>query len=224
MNNFENPIGNTQPITLDAPEDRQHESVIYQPDEDLSVLLPRNIEGIEEIIRLFETIAQEENWQPGNQLRAYPNSSTYFGLENENIKKIIGGLQLVSGGSNEGMPCLTVWPELNLFDRTDVGDIALLALDKEHRGDEKLFWYMCVEMWRYCKSAQLNNLYAEVTPRNLRIYNRIGWPLKPVGPLRIHWGEECYPCHMTTDEVEQSINIKASKNREYQKIITQAYR
>src|SRR5437763_1246163 len=89
-------------------------------------------EEVERVISLFEEITVEQAWQPDDQIRAYLKSSIYFALYITG--ELAGSLQLVIGNTNEGLPCLTVWPELDLQNRKDVADVALLALDPNYRG------------------------------------------------------------------------------------------
>jgi len=169
------------------------------------------------LLSLFERIAKEQNWKPGKQLRAYPKSAIYFGLEVDGV--LAGGLQLVCGNAHEGLPCLTVWPELDLQGRNDVADIALLALDPTIRGRQELFWLLCIEMWRYCRDNGIHTLYVEVTPLNLRLYRRLGWPLQVAGPLRKHWSEPCYPCTMTITAAQQEVVDRSAKSPFFQRIL-----
>lgn len=185
-------------------------------------LVPPESGYVEGITSLFERIAAEQSWRPGNQLRAYPKNSVYFALlEGETLA---GSLQLVVGNADEGLPCLTVWPELGLQSRNDVADIALLALDKPYRGREDLFWLLCVEMWRYCWDTGIRTLWVEVTPAKLRLYRRLGWPLEIAGQLRKHWDEDCYPCCMSTEGVRLAIEVKAEASPKYRKLLERAYR
>ena len=39
------------------------------------------------------------------------------------------------------------------------------------------------------------------TPRTLRCYQRLGWPLVIRGELREHWGEPCYLCSLSVRDV-----------------------
>ena len=174
------------------------------------------------LLSLFERIAKEQNWKPGKQLRAYPDSAVYFGLEVDGV--LAGGLQLVRGNSHEGLPCLTVWPELDLQGRSDVADIALLALHPKIRGRQELFWLLCIEMWRYCRDHGVDSLYVEVTPLNLKLYRRLGWPLQIAGPLRKHWGEPCYPCSMTTSAIAQEITTRSLHSLRYRQILQLMHR
>lgn len=176
----------------------------------------------EPLIALFESIAHEQGWKSQTQLRAYPDSSIYLGLYVND--ELAGGLQLVRGGTKEGLPCLTVWPELDLEHRSDVADIALLALSSEHRGHKQLFWLLCIEMWRVCRERGIGELWAEVTPSKLALYRRLGWPLQIAGELRPHWGEECYPCRMTIEEAAARMQEKAQSSASYQALLQQAYR
>jgi len=183
---------------------------LLETDNGMCVVQATTAPEVEELIRLFEKIAEEQHWQPGDQLRAYPESSIHFGLMAGT--SFIGGLQLVLGGnSKEGMPCLTVWPELDLRYQTDVADIALLALDEKHRGQNELFWPLCIEMWRYCERAGITRLMVEATREKQVLYRRFGWPLKAAGEVRLHWGEPCQPCWMTTAEINTEMATKSSR-------------
>lgn len=192
------------------------QSLLEQPLETRVVCYESQSET-ETLLLFFESIAQEQDWKPSNQLRAYPLSSVSFGLEVNDL--LVGGLQLIRGNETEGLPCLTIWPELALQNRMDVADIALLAIDPVQRGKQDLFWLLCVEMWRYCRDNHINRLWVEVTPAKLRLYRRLGWPLQIAGPLRKHWGEECYPCYMTLDAAKQEVATKASKSGYYRHIL-----
>jgi len=179
-------------------------------------------EETDELVLLFEQIAQEQGWQAGEQLRAYEDHSVYFVLKMGS--QVCGGLHLVLGSAGTTLPCLTVWPELALSGRSDVADIALLALDPACRWTAALFWPLCVEMWRYCRSRCIAQLWAEVTPANLRRYRRLGWPLRVAGPLRLHWNELCYPCCMSVQDVADAVSAKARTSRRYRHILEQAFR
>ncbi|GAB1543648.1 hypothetical protein NUACC21_63240 [Scytonema sp. NUACC21] len=179
-------------------------------------------EEVERVISLFEEIAIEQSWQPDNQLRAYPTSSVYFALYISG--ELAGALQLVVGNSEEGLPCLTVWPELNLYNRTDVADVALMAFGQKYRGSRKLFWLVCIEMWRFCVNHNIVELWVEASPRIIEIEKRLGWPLQIAGPLRHHWEEASYPCRMSVATIAEIALARAQKSQQYEKITQQIYR
>ena len=165
----------------------------------------------EPLIALFESIAHEQGWKSDAQLLAYPSSSIYLGLYVDD--ELAGGLQLVRGGTQEGLPCLTVWPELPLHRRSDVADIALLALDLKYRGHTKvLFALLWNHILRVCQENGIAELWAEVAPFNLPLYRRLGWPLEVMSELRPHWGEECYPCRIEVEEAANKMQKKAQSN------------
>lgn len=174
------------------------------------------------LIALFAQIVEEQSWQPHNQLYAYPLSSVYFEVKVEGV--LAGGLQLVRSGSSEGLPCLTVWPELALQDRSDVADVALFAVAKPYRGKSHLFWRTLVEAWRYSDAHMITELWMELAPPDLRVYRRLGVPLEIRGPLRPHWGEECYPCCMGIAAIEEVFIAKAKQVPLYRAIVAHAYR
>lgn len=177
---------------------------------------------IEEVIALFERVSSEQCWQPGDQLRAYPSSSKYFILTVGDV--LAGALQMVVGGTTEGLPCLAVWPELDLQDQSEVADIALLALHEGYRGQRKLFWLLCVEAWRYCVRHYICEIWVEATPRKIEIYQRLGWPLQVEGPLRSQWGEYCHPCRMTIEAFGEIMQTRAQRSHLYRQIVEQMYR
>ena len=182
----------------------------------VAVVTLQSIDEIKAIIALFAEIAREQSWQPGDQLSAYQDCSTYFALKCGS--EWIGGLQLVLAGKAAMLPCLTVWPELQLLGRPEVADIAMLALRQQYRGQRLLFWLLCIEMWRYCEASGISQLWVEVTPTNLRLYRRLGWPLKIVGPLRPHWGEDCLPCWMSIEEIDAEMAQRAERSQSYRTI------
>ena len=199
------------------------ETLFENEDAQVALLTPENdAEEIERVIQLFEEIAVEQSWQSGNQLRAYPENSVYFALYVNG--DLAGALQLVQGNADEGLPCLTVWPELNLLGRADVADVALMALGKDYRGSRKLFWLLCTEMWRYCVRHNINELWIEATPKIIALERRLGWPLQISGDLRLHWGEYCHPCKMSVAEAQQGVGAKAEYSQNYKKIMEQGRR
>ena len=197
---------------------------------DTAEMVQRGSDGIsigivsdaEPLVRLFERIAAEQGWQPDGQIRAYPDQSVCFAAEVEGI--LAGGLQLVVGSPAGTLPCLTAWPELSLSGRTDVADVALIAFLPQYRGKDTLFWKLLVEAWRYCDRAGILELWMEVTPRTFRLYCRLGWPLETMGPLRPHWGEDCWPCRVGVLALEELFAKKAMRSTFYQDLFAQARR
>jgi hypothetical protein len=178
---------------------------------------------IETLVRLFEGVASEENWQPGEALRLWQDRSVYFALVVEG--EIVGGLQLVQPDEATGkLSCQTIWPEVSIRSPRRVAHIAILALHKASRGTPLLFWRLGVEMWRYCVAESITNLFIEVTPRVMPLYQRLGWPLKIEGELRPHWGEDCYLCTLGIPEVAEAILRRSESSPYYREIIAQAFR
>ncbi len=181
-----------------------------------------NPQEVEQVISLFEEIAVEQFWQPEDELRAYLESSKYFVLTVNGC--LAGALQLVTANSDERFPCLKVWPELDLQGRTDVVDIALLALRPKFRGQRKLYWLLCAETWRYCMYQGISEMWIEATPAKVEIYRRLGWPLQIEGPLRAQWEEYCHPCKMSVEAFAESMKARAQKSETYKRIVEQMYR
>ena len=180
------------------------------------------IEDIKSLLQLFTQVANEQGWEPGDQLFAYTSSSVYFVIMMD--ERLIGGLQLVLGGTDGIMPYLTVWPELKHASLEKSADVALIAILPEYRGKLRLFWLLLVELWRYCAANDIERLWMEITPRTLRLYQRLGWPLAVAGSLRHHWGEECHPCSVSVKELERVFNEKARLSSMYHDFVSQAYR
>ena len=176
----------------------------------------------EALVGLFEGIAERENWQPEGALRRWQERSVYFALEAEGI--LAGGLQLVLPDAAGSLPCQSVWPEVSLGSSRYAAHVAMLALEEAFRGQSLLFWRLAVEMWRYCVGQGIATLFIEVTPRVLPIYQRLGWPLKIQGELRMHWGEDCYLCSLGIPEVAQTLLERAEHSAYYREIVAQAFR
>ena len=176
-----------------------------------------------EVITLFERIAAAESWQPGDQLRAHVERSVYFGVWNG--EQLVGGLQLVTPDEAGEVPTHQVWPELAIQDATSgVLHAAVLAVLPEYRGKDSgaAFWQLGSALWRYCVENQVKTVWLEATPKMLRCYRLLGWPLVVIGELREHWGEPCYPCSLSVREVAGSLAERALVSTTYRSIFTAA--
>src|SRR5262245_17021695 len=176
---------------------------------------------VAQIHALFEQTAVEMAWQPGDQITAYPESSIYFAFEESG--QIQGAVQLVRGGTREGLPVLTVWPELNLAGRRDVADVALVALRKDLRGRRHLYWALYAAMWRYCVRSGIAELWMEVPHEKLASYRGLGWPLVVEGPLRMHWEEPCFPCRVSVRGVGEAMIARARQGGTFFKTVDEEY-
>lgn len=166
------------------------------------------------LISLFQKLADELGWRPGDQLHAYPRNSVYFAAMVG--EELAGGLQLVVTNGVDPLPSRHVWPEIELSSRTDIAHASIMALKREYRGFPGLFTALTVEMWRYCATSGITEIWHEATPPTLRLYRRIGWPLEIAGPLRQHWGDDwCYLCKMTTAAVAGNVVIKAMRSQSH---------
>lgn len=175
------------------------------------------MEEAEQVIQLFEGIAVEEGWQPGDQLRAHLSRSGFFGCWEEAM--LIGGLQLITPDEAGEVPTHIVWPELPTLG-PDVVHAAVLAVLPEYRGKDggAAFWQLGSALWRYCVEKQIKTIWLEATPKMLRAYRLLGWPLVVIGELRDHWGEPCYPCSLTVREVAGSLAERALVSTTYRGI------
>ncbi len=187
------------------------------------MLVNQLVQGGESVIQLFERIASEEGWQPGDQLRAHVGRSVYFGVWYE--ERLVGGLQLVTPDEAGEVPTHQVWPELPVQDATSgVLHAAVLAVLPEYRGKDSgaAFWQLGSALWRYCVENQVKTIWLEATPKMLRCYRLLGWPLVVIGELREHWGEPCYPCSLSVREVAGSLAERALVSTTYRSIFTAA--
>ena len=176
-------------------------------------------EDSEKVLHLFEGIAEAEGWQPGDQLRADVERSVYFGVFDG--ERLVGGLQLVAPDEAQELPCHRVWPELPMIETaTLVLHAAVLAVIPEYRGQDggASFWQLSSALWRYCVENGVKTVWLEATPKMLRAYRLLGWPLVVQGELREHWGEPCYPCSLTLREVAGSLAERALISKTYRGI------
>ena len=177
---------------------------------------------VEELLTLFQQVADELSWRPGEFLHSAPTHSQHFAGFVEG--KLAGGIQLALQDEAGHLPCQNVWSELQFSREDRLGHVTMMALAPEYRGCPGLFWSICVELWRYCVRRKLDGIILECTPPMYKLYCRIGWPLKIIGELRMHWGEECYLCQMQTIEVAGSLLVKAVRSNVYREFVSQAYR
>lgn len=177
----------------------------------------------EAVVSLFEQIAALESWQPGDQLRAHITRSVYFGVWDE--ERLVGGLQLVTPDEAGEVPTHHVWPELAVIEASSlVLHAAVLAVLPDYRGKDgsTVFWQLGSVFWRHCVEKGVKMIWLEATPKMLRAYRLLGWPLVVIGELREHWGEPCYPCCLSVREVAGSLAERALVSTTYRRIFTAA--
>lgn len=185
----------------------------------VSVLLP---EQSEPLLQLFESVARQEGWQPGEQIRAHRDRSAYFAayLHGE----LAGGLQIVLADADGRLPFHTVWPQAEVSSPCRAAHVAILAVRPERRGHLRLFWPLCVEMWRFCIIHDIETLVVEATPPMLARYLRLGWPLQQIGEERLHWGEPCILCRMEVQAVAGAMLMRAMRSPAFRALVGQAMR
>src|SRR5579859_3370431 len=154
---------------------------------------------VEQLLCLFADVAKEQGWQPGEHLRDVPGRSCYLVVTVGG--ELTGGLQMVLPDTAGRLPCQAVWPEVTSDRLCRAAHITILVLKQPFRGNIGLFWPLCVEAWRFCVSRKVEQVLMEATPQMLARYRRVGWPLEVIGELRLHWGEDCYLCGMTIQEL-----------------------
>ncbi len=177
---------------------------------------------INDLLKIFERVAEEEGWQPGSQLRAYPDTARYLAVLVGS--DLAGGLQVVLPDAGGLLPYRAVWPEAQVCARGLVAEVTVLAIRRECRGRSGFFWPLCAELWRLCACEGVGTIVLEATPRMLERYRRVGWPLEVAGDLRLHWGEECYLCKMDVRTVAGSLLQLALRSSSYRALIVQAVR
>ncbi len=165
----------------------------------------------EPLLQLFEEVAREQEWLPGDYLQRCADHSVFIGLKADG--RLIGGMQLALGNAEQPLPCLRVWPELLLIAGDHSAEAAVLALRPELRGKRLMCWLLAVEAWRFCSTHDFAELWMAVTPRRLRQYAALGWPLQVMGKLRPHWGEECYPCRVVLEDAAEYVRSRAVTSR-----------
>ncbi len=197
------------------------------------------------LLEQLERIAGELSWQPGNQIRTSADQAIHIaavvgdqvagGLQVVVNKQVIankqavgnehalGHVEVTMGNGSSCLPCLSVWPEVDVGERP-AAHITILALEREYRGHPGLFWPLCVELWRWCHAYGIRTLFLEATPATMRVYQRMGWPLEIVGELRPHWGEDCYLCRTDIRQMEKEISCRASRSVRYRAFLEQAHR
>lgn len=184
------------------------------------VLLMRADEA-EPLFRVFSAVAREQGWDVQGELAADSDHAVIFAAECD--RELVGGIKLVLGNP-DGLPITRVWPEMSLVGRVDVADLALLAFRQGCRGSIEALWSVCVEMWRYCVEQDIHEVWAELPPRNLRLYRRIGWPFQVMGELRSHWGEPCLPCMMMVSAARSVVEARADSSGLLRDVLRQALR
>lgn len=185
----------------------------------VSLTSPAETEGL---VQVFERIALDLGWQPGEAIRANQPAAQHMAVTVG--ESVVGGLQVVLGNRGAVLPYRLVWPEVELPDVAATAHVTILALRPEYRWRFDLFWPLCVELWRLCRTGGIRTILLETAPPTLRLYRRLGWPLEIIGSLRPHWGEDCYLCRMDVRGVAAALTAKAERSQTYCMLVQQAYR
>lgn len=189
-----------------------------------SVRLLNDKDEVEALIALFEAIAEKEGWRPKDQLRAHQDASSYFGAYVGG--ELAGGMQIVMPAPGEPFPFHAVWPEASVQAHAPcrVAHVAVLAIKAERRGHQRLFWPLLIELWRMCVRQGVQAIMIEATPSMLARYRRLGFDLRVIGPLRPHWGEECYLCRADATLVAGAVLTRAVRSPAFRSLVSQAMR
>ena len=174
------------------------------------------------LINLFEAIARQEGWQPGEQLRAHADHSTYFAAYVGG--ELAGGMQVVVPDTSGRLPFHAVWPDVEMGIPARIAHVPILAIRPEFRGPLRLFWPLCVELWRFCALRGFDTIVIEATPAMLARYRRVGWGLEVIGDLRMHWGEECFLCRANVQAVAGTMLARSLRSSAFRTLVCQAMR
>ncbi len=185
-----------------------------------SEIVEQTTADAEETIDFLWRVSREKGWQPPDgALEAYPDRSVF--LVHRDRQGILGALKLVRGGSPDPLPVMQVWPEFELCGRDNVAELSVLALNPSARG-RHAFLPLTAEVWRYCMSRGINELWAELEPRMLSVYRRFGWPFEVMGELREYWGDPLYPCRLFGEDWLEEHLLRARKSDRYLSALEQA--
>lgn len=171
---------------------------------------------------LFDSVAKEHGWRPGEDLDADPSRSTRIAAWVDG--RLAGGVELRSPDANGRLPLHATWPELRHLRSSGSAELILLALAPEYRGTSGLLWTLCAEAWRHLSHSGASEMFAAATPRNLSVYRRLGWCPEAVGPLRDHWGEPCLPCRIGVAAVAEAVGARARAAPSLASVLEQAHR
>jgi hypothetical protein len=177
---------------------------------------------IDNLSAIFDEIALEQGWNPGDDLLRYSHRSIYF--PTNCAGSLAGGLQLVLPDETGTWPFHAVWPEIDLGCRSDVAHVAVWAVLAAFRGNATLHLLPLVDMWRYAVRSGITELRMEASPAKCAAYRRMGLPIEIDGPLRCHWGEPVLPCAISVEAVEKSFNVMAERSERYRFLVERGYR
>ena len=172
---------------------------------------------VEALVQVFEQIAGDLGWQPGSAIRDCRAVAEHLAVMAGGT--LAGGMQVVFGADCPALPYRSVWPDVEVGEAGATAHITILALRPEYRGGAGLFWPLCVELWRRCRTRRVQTILLEATPPTLRLYRRLGWPLEIIGGLRAHWGEDCYLCRMGVADVAGAMLMKAPRSAAYRDVV-----
>ena len=133
-------------------------------------------------------------------------------------------MQLALPQENQPFAFQSVWPEVRLDVAGQTAHVAVLAIHPDFRGYRRLFWPLCVQLWRCCVLHGVTRIVIEATPSMLARYRRIGFDLDIVGDLRLHWGEECYLCQANVQAVAGTMLMRSLRSPMYRALVSHAMR
>lgn len=183
--------------------------------EDFEVVLLPGEEG-RPVIDLLYAIEVERGLDVADHLEAYLDHPVFFAAMRNG--ELVGGIKLVMGNP-EGLPIHEVWPELNLVGRTDVADLSLLALRGGRRGDLYAVGSLINAVWVHCRECGVSEVWAELPPRNIKLYQRMGFPFEVMGEKRDYWGTPHVPSRVVLDKAAEVVAERTAISGLYQRVV-----
>lgn len=171
------------------------------------------------VIDLLYAIEVERGMGVADHLEAYLAHSVFFAARRGG--ELIGGIKLVMGNP-DGLPIHEVWPELGLVGRADVADLSLLALRGGRRGDLYAVGCLLNAAWQYCRERVVSEVWAELPLRNIKLYQRMGFPFEVVGEARDYWGTPHVPSRVALDTFAEVVAKRTAVSGLYRRIVGKA--
>jgi hypothetical protein len=177
---------------------------------------------IQELLGVLEEVSRQEGWVTEDGITRYRMESIYLGAYVQN--RIVGGIRIIPLSPLVLPPSVSTWPCLTRLAVPGMAHAGLLLIQPTYRCRGDLFWLLCIELWRICRSHLIATLVLEATTTTAAVYERIGFPLTAQGDERLYSGERCRPYSMQLADVERSLLQKASRSSRYQLLLEHAYR
>lgn len=172
---------------------------------------------ISSLLALFDQVAAEAGWQSNGELEAYSTRSWHIAATMDG--QLAGGIQIACRSASKCLPYHDVWPEVEVA-AIDAVEVTVLAVNKQYHRNTRVFWGLCVELWRLLLEEGVSQFVLEATPEMFARYRKLGWPLEIIGELREHMGEPCYLCKLDTNSVAGSLVAMSLHYPSFRSVLT----